>query len=502
MAALPPVGSSGEPPADPLAQPLPQPLPEPLPGRVPEPTSASMSDSMPAAPGAPGTPVQSEASETPDEAPAPFLAEPCAATAVGHPGPLIVTEDDELIETLLRLCAAAGAVPRVVCGAPPPRQAWESAALVLVGVDVAERMSALARRSGVVLVGSDLDDGGVWQQAVSLGAEQVVFLPDCEPWLLDRVADAAEGVGAPALTVAVLGGRGGAGASTLACALAVTSAREGRRTVLVDVDPLGGGLDVLLGGEEAVGLRWPDLAASRGRVNAVELEQSLPRLHRLAALSWDRGDTLAIPVEAVRTVLGATRRRGGVVVLDLPRRIDAAAAQALEQADLGLLVVPAELRAMAASSRVAASVGMRLSDLRAVVRGPSPSGLTGEEVTRGLGLPLAGELAPEPGLVADMECGRPPGARPRGPLGRFCTAFLAEALAGAGLGAGWTGAGWTGAGGEAVRSGTKPGSRMPLDRGSRTRRFLGQGDRSTDHASGCDSGDKRSGGFEGGGVAA
>jgi secretion/DNA translocation related CpaE-like protein len=380
------------------------------------------------------------AARPPTDPPAGPPAVPPAGPTVPSPGgrelragPLIVTEDDELIDALLKLCAAAGATPHVVCGAPPPRQAWEGATLVLVGVDVAERMAALTRRSGVLLVGADLDDAAVWQKAVAIGAEHVVFLPDSEPWLLDRVADAAEGVGAPALTVAVMGGRGGAGASTLACALAVTAAREGHRTVLVDVDPLGGGLDVLLGGEEAVGLRWPDLASSRGRVNAVELEQSLPRLHRLAALSWDRGDTLTIPVEAVRTVLGAARRRGGVVVLDLPRRIDDAAAEALEQADLGLLVVPAELRAMAASSRVAAAVAMRLSDLRAVVRGPAPSGITGGEVAHGLRLPLAGELAPEPGLAADLECGRPPGARPKGPLGRFCTAFLTEALAGAGL---------------------------------------------------------------------
>ncbi|WP_084713195.1 septum site-determining protein Ssd [Streptacidiphilus rugosus] len=358
---------------------------------------------------------------------------PAAAPLPGPSGPLIVTEDDGLIDTLLKLCAAAGATPQVVCGAPPPRQAWEAAPLVLVGVDVADRMATLARRPGVLLVGLDLDDSEVWQKAVTIGAEHVVFLPDSDAWLLDRVADAAEGVGHPALTVAVLGGRGGAGASTLACALAVTAAREGHRTLLIDVDPLGGGLDVLLGGEEAAGLRWPDLAASRGRVSAVELEHALPRLHRLSALSWDRGDTLTIPVEAVRTVLGAARRRGGVVVLDLPRRIDEAAAEALEQADLGLLVVPAELRAMTASSRVASGVALRLGDLRAVVRGPSPSGMTGEEVARGLRLPLAGELSAEPGLAADLECGRPPGARPKGPLGRFCTAFLTEALAGAGL---------------------------------------------------------------------
>ena len=357
---------------------------------------------------------------------------PASRTGGIAPGPLLVTENERLIEQLLRICAAAGAEPQLVCGAPPPRQLWESAPLVVVGDDVADRMAGLSRRSDVLLVGDDLDDVDVWRRAVVIGARQVVFLPDAESWLLDRIADAAEGVGVQALTVAVLGGRGGAGASTLACALAVTAAREGMRAVLIDGDPLGGGLDVLLGGEAAAGLRWPDLAGSRGRVNAVELERSLPRLHALSALSWDRGDALTIPPEAMRTVLGAARRRGGVVVLDLPRRIDDSAGEALDQTDLGLLVIPAELRAMAASGRVAAAARMRLADLRAVVRGPAPSGMDGAEIARGLRLPLAGELAAEPGLVADLERGRPPGLRARGPLGRFCSAFLTEALAGSG----------------------------------------------------------------------
>ena len=349
-------------------------------------------------------------------------------------GPLLVTEDEQLVEQLLRICSAAGAVPRLVRGAPPGRQEWAAAPLVVVGDDVADRLAGLAPRSQVLLVGRDLDDVDVWRRAVRVGARHVVFLPDGEPWLRDRIADAAEGVGPQALTVAVLGGRGGAGASTLACALAVTAAREGHRTMLIDGDPLGGGLDILLGGETATGLRWPDLAGSRGRVNAVELERSLPRLHELTALSWDRGDVVTIPVEAMRTVLGAARRRGGVVVLDLPRRIDDTAGEALEQADLALLVVPAELRAMTASGRVAAAARMRLADLRAVVRGPAPGGVSGEEVARGLRLPLAGELLAEPGLVTDLERGRPPGARPKGPLGRFCSAFLTQALPGAGVG--------------------------------------------------------------------
>ncbi|MFC9847935.1 septum site-determining protein Ssd [Streptomyces sp. NPDC060223] len=335
-------------------------------------------------------------------------------------GPLIVTEDAVLLDDLLRLCAAAGARPEVHHGVPERRGRWEAAPLVLVGDDAARRVRGAARRRGVVLVGRDQDDSGVWRRAVEIGADHVLMLPDGEQWLVDRIADVAEGVGRPALTVGVLGGRGGAGASTLACALAVTSAREGRRTLLVDADPLGGGLDVLLGGEAAEGLRWPAFAASRGRVGGGALEESLPELHALRVLSWDRGDSVAIPPQAVRAVLAAARRRGGAVVVDLPRRIDEGVAEALAQLDLGLLVVPADLRAIAAAGRVASSVGMVLRDLRVAVRGPYAPGLDDREVARLLGLPLVGEVPAEPPL---LDGGVPPGGSARGPLARFCAAF-------------------------------------------------------------------------------
>ncbi|GAA5003761.1 septum site-determining protein Ssd [Kitasatospora paranensis] len=351
-----------------------------------------------------------------------------SADSTASAGPLIVTEDTELAEHLVRICAAAGVEPQLTREGAVSRSRWESAPLVLVGDDVAERCSGLARRPGVLLLGLDLDDGAVWVRAVRLGAEQVIFLPDCQAWLLDRIADAAEGVGPPALTVGVLGGRGGAGASTLACALAVTGAREGHRTMLVDADPLGGGLDVLLGGETSDGLRWPDLAGSRGRLSSAELAKALPELHRLNALSWDRSDCLTIPPEAMRSVLAAARRRGGLVVVDLPRHIDPAAAEALEQIDTCLLVVPAELRALAATGRVAAAARMRLSDLRAVVRVPGPIGLSGAEIARNLRLPCAGELPAEPGLDLDVERGTPPGVREHGPLARFCGSFLNEVM--------------------------------------------------------------------------
>ncbi|MGX1491715.1 secretion/DNA translocation related CpaE-like protein [Streptomyces tendae] len=349
--------------------------------------------------------------------------------ASGRPGkPLIVTEDADLLDDLLRLCAAAGATPEVHHGVPEPRGSWEAAPLVLVGDDAARRVRGAGRRGGVVLVGRDQDDSGVWRRAVEIGADHVLMLPDGEQWLVDRIADVAEGVGRPALTVGVIGGRGGAGASTLACALAVTAAREGLRTLLVDGDPLGGGLDVVLGGEAAAGLRWPAFAGSRGRLGSGALEESLPELHSLRVLSWDRGDSVAVPPQAMRAVLAAARRRGGAVVVDLPRRIDDGVAEALAQLDVGLLVVPAELRAVAAARQVASAVQLLLRDLRVTVRGPYAPGLDDREVARLLDLPLVGEVPVEPGLLRPHEHREPPGAAARGPLARFCREFWERAL--------------------------------------------------------------------------
>ncbi|KAF0650855.1 hypothetical protein K701_05615 [Streptomyces fradiae ATCC 10745 = DSM 40063] len=345
-----------------------------------------------------------------------------------RPVPLIVTEDLELLDDLLRLCAAAGCRP-VVHAAPPDRGAeWDAAPLVIVGDDAVARCRGLTRRSGVVLVGRDQDDAGVWRHAVEIGADCVLRLPDAESWLVDRIADVVEGSGRQALTVGVLGGRGGAGASTLACALAVSAARGGHRTMLVDGDPLGGGLDVLLGAEREEGLRWPDLAASKGRVAAAALEESLPAPRGLRLLSWGRGDAAALPPEAMRSVLAAARRRGGVVVVDLPRRMDDATVEALAQVDMGLLIVPAELRAVAAARKVASTAGMVLDDLRVVVRGPYATGMDESWVARVLGLQLAGEVPEDPRLPVSLDSGAPPGASPSGPLGRFCSAFWERVL--------------------------------------------------------------------------
>jgi secretion/DNA translocation related CpaE-like protein len=341
--------------------------------------------------------------------------------------PLAITADPVVLDDLLRIAATVGVQLDVAADAGAARRSWSAAPAVVVGPDVAVALSRrrLPRRDNVVLLGDDLDDAGIWQLAVEVGAAHVVFLPDAEPWLGEMLADAVEPSSEPGAVVAVVGGRGGAGATTLSVALAVTASRLGRRVLLVDGDPLGGGIDLALGGEDHGGLRWPDLTATRGRVPGAALTDALPRIEELSVLSWDRGVTEAVPAEAMETVLDAGRRSGDLVVVDLPRHVDDCFRVAASLADVVLLVVPAEVRASAAAARVAARVGVLCADLRVVVRGPAPSGLSGRDVARVLGLPLAGYLKPEPALDRALESGVPPGSR-TGPLSALAERLLEE----------------------------------------------------------------------------
>jgi secretion/DNA translocation related CpaE-like protein len=342
--------------------------------------------------------------------------------------PLAATADDGLLDDLVRLAAASGAVLDVAADVGAARRMWASAPLVLVGADLAGAITgaALPRRPDVIVAAHSLDDRALWQWAVELGAEHVIHVRQAEAWLVTRIADAAEGGRHEATTIGVVGGRGGAGASTLAAALAVTAARQGISSFLVDGDPLGGGIELVVGGEDTAGMRWPELVGSEGRMSAGALRSALPQWGDLVVLSWDRGDVCAVPTMAMRSVLGAARRGGDLVVLDLPRYLDEATQEALSACRTVLLVVPAEVRAVAAAARVAGALATHVSDIRTVVRGPSPAGLDGRIIADALDLHLAGEMAPEPRLDLMLERGEVPAARGSGPLARMCRRLLAD----------------------------------------------------------------------------
>ncbi|MEO5876808.1 MAG: septum site-determining protein Ssd [Streptosporangiaceae bacterium] len=324
---------------------------------------------------------------------------------------LVVSGDPALVDDLLRLGAAADADVVVARNAEEARSWWRHAPLVLVGADLLGR--GMPRRPGVVLVARD-EREAVFRAAVELGAEQVAVLPEAEPMLIGVLAAAAEPAGVEGLIVGVTGARGGAGASVLASVLALTAARRGFRPLLVDGDPLGGGLDLILGLEQADGLRWPGLAERRGRLSAAALREALPSVRGVSLLSHDRGEPVRVPGEAVNTVLNAAIRGFDLVIVDLARG-------AAVEASRTFVLAPAEVRAAVAARTIAGSQLRHCDDVRLIVRGPSRAGLTSAAVAEAAGLPLAGQYAFDRRIPPAAERGTMP---LRGPLGRLCAQLV------------------------------------------------------------------------------
>jgi secretion/DNA translocation related CpaE-like protein len=343
---------------------------------------------------------------------------------------LAVLTDEPLLDQALQLAAVAGCeldrAPDVVAA----RRRWGEAPLILLDATALRACvdEHLPRRTGVVVLCSGEPPPEVWRSAVTLGAEKVLSLPDGESWLLGAFADATDH---PAATtgrvVSVIGGRGGAGASVLAAAVALAAMWAGLGALLVDGDPLGGGLDLVLGAEVQSGLRWPELRIQGGRVPVSALRSARPGRtsggSRLALVSCDRDGPGPEP-DAMAAVIEAGRRGGDTVVCDLPRHLSPVTEAALDRTDLAILVVPAELRACLAAHRIARPIEERGVRLRTIVRGPAPGNLPADEVARAVGVPLLATVRAEPNLPGSLERG---GIRPRarGPLLTAARAVLA-----------------------------------------------------------------------------
>ncbi len=329
--------------------------------------------------------------------------------------PLVVSSDDQLLDDLLRLLATAGAEPELATGGPALRRAYRQAPLVLIGADALASgvVQALPRRPAVVVVATRELPAADWAGAVEIGAERVAVLPDDESWLLARSTAAVRAPVERGRLVVVGGSCGGAGASTVATAVALAVAPG---VTLVDADPWGAGLDLVLGAERSDGLRWPDLVGLRGRVAGDALLAALPDVGGVHVLAASRSSPGHVPVEALTAVVDAARAVGCPVVVDLPRGAAGDVAALAADADLAMLVVPARLRAATAARLLVEAPDSPWAGAHLVVR-RVPGGLSPEEVSDVVGSPVLAELAHDRSAVPRGERGEPPLVSARSPLG-------------------------------------------------------------------------------------
>ncbi|TCN48950.1 secretion/DNA translocation related CpaE-like protein [Rhodococcus sp. SMB37] len=319
---------------------------------------------------------------------------------------LALIGDATLLASLRRVAAAADrqlAEPTVL----PRRRAWLDAGLVVVDRDEAlSCAAALPRRSGIVLVCPGAPGLDEWQAAATVGAEHVLGLPDDEVELLAVLGAAAEPEAGGGTVFAVVGGCGGAGASTFAAALAWAAAARGAPGVLlVDADPFGAGLDTLTGLEERAGIRWSGLTVDSGSVSARALRDAVPEwLSGVGVLAGDRGAE-RIGAAPLTAVLEAARRAGVAVVCDVARTFDEVAEAAIAAADTTVLVTQARVSGALAAARTADWLTGRAATAGVVVRGPAPGGLRAADVAAVVGLPLLAAMRPQPGLAEALERG-------------------------------------------------------------------------------------------------
>lgn len=341
------------------------------------------------------------------------------------PDVVLISTDQQLGDDVVRLAVAAGAEVVVFPDAVAAAAHWAQAGTVILDTATLGQVQRLGlpRRPRVVVITHGNPDTADWRSALQVGAHSVVSLPSAERWLVDAIAHATGQALNAAVVLTVVGGRGGAGASTLAAALGRTAAAEGLSVYLLDTDPAGCGLQTQLGLTEVTGLGWQDLAAAVGRVPPRALRESLPLVAGLRLLTWT-GPEPRLPEPGVTgSVLEASARDCDVVVVDLARWLCSSpgppaevALEVLTRSDHVLLVCPADIRSAMASQRLLRHGSLFGFDVALVVRGPAPGALTGTDIAEALNVRLLLSLAAEPKLDRDLDDGELPGRGRRSPL--------------------------------------------------------------------------------------
>ncbi|GAA2845768.1 septum site-determining protein Ssd [Paenarthrobacter ilicis] len=333
---------------------------------------------------------------------------------------LLVSSDAYLQEEAKRIVAAAGGELWIAADEDAATRHWDSSDVVLVGSDIKELPPR--RRPPTVLLGRNGEGDSLWGKATALGAERVAVLPDAAAWLAEYLLI----TGSPepgGVVTGVIGGCGGAGASTTAVWLAQAAAAHGISTLLVDGDPWGGGLELAVTDHDVPGLRWPDFAETVGSIDPTQFRDSLPVVGGFSCLSWPgTPEAFGIPgSRAVEAVMDAARRGFELTVVDVGRDSECIMGFAWG-CDTMLLQCLAYLKPAVAAARVLSL--MPYTDAGLLIRGNASASVDPVMIAESLGVPLKGVVPEVRGVPEGMEAGRLLDFGRRKQVRRFADAVL------------------------------------------------------------------------------
>jgi pilus assembly protein CpaE len=205
----------------------------------------------------------------------------------------------------------------------------------------------------VIAIG-DRNDIGLYRDLVQAGVSEYIVKPVTAQLLAKALLGAAaSSEGAPinrkpGKVVAIAGARGGVGATTLAIHLALHLAnQQSRRVVLLDLDLHTGACALALDLKPTPGLR--EALTNPLRIDGVFVDRTLA-LHgeRLFVLSAEEPlrANAEFTAEAVDTLVRVLRTQFHYVIVDVPRIPASPYWQALDTADLRIIVADQTLRSV------------------------------------------------------------------------------------------------------------------------------------------------------------
>jgi len=206
---------------------------------------------------------------------------------------------------------------------------------------------------------------GLYRDLLQAGVSEYVVKP-LNAQLLSRALSVGPRVGAATpihsklgTMVAVIGARGGVGATTLAVNLAWhLASRQSRRVALVDLDLQNGDCALALNIKPTPGLR--EALVNPARIDNTLLERVMtPVESRLFVLSSEEPlrDNLQFTPEAVEILVTALRDQFHYVILDVPRTPSPPYQRALDLADFRIIVCDQTLRSVRDTVRLRSALG-------------------------------------------------------------------------------------------------------------------------------------------------
>ncbi|MDX2113248.1 MAG: AAA family ATPase [Alphaproteobacteria bacterium] len=205
--------------------------------------------------------------------------------------------------------------------------------------------------SKVIIIGS-INEYSFYVRLMEMGISSYLLKPLTMEMLakalqksLQRKTEPGAPAKQPAKVVAVMGTRGGVGATTVSINLAAAIAEMSKKEVaLIDVDPQEGSIALMLDLEPGRGFR--EALEKPDRIDSLFIERVMTRpLKRLSVLAAEEAfnEKVSISDDAANLLLKEMKDKFDVLVLDIPRHLRTFSRKCLEQADMVVLVTELSL---------------------------------------------------------------------------------------------------------------------------------------------------------------